>query len=423
MAKQNVIRKKLPQLCYANATGWWFSVIPDPSHSGGRRWHYWSKNKIEARKLYRANIAQVVAEYGSRPPQFSEIAGAHSWALTDLAEQYYQQKKTDGCRISTLGNIKKYLPHFMKWLRNHGFDPAIQGSPALTTTLLAGYRQDLAEKKSIGRVEANHYIEQVRGMLTWGMSTHDLRPPALGAIRKFPKRAKEGHGRKQDRTPLTWAQIRKILQAADPVDTALILLGLNVGFGNMDIGVLKLNDVNLDKGIISDRRHKTGTPRDFVLWPETVAILGTYLAIYRGKPRNEDFSEFFFLGRQGNPMCWEYLDEKEKRHRSDAIKNRFDKLCKSAGVSLPYGAGFYILRHSYATLIGEESSDAREVQAAMAHSTIQQQDVYRHDRAMKAQAAQNRLHKTLVSKLPKKLLKQIADGDWKTFSARSAHVG
>ena len=91
-----------------------FSVIPDPSHSSGRRWYYWSKNKIEARKLYRANIAQVVAEYGSRPPQSSEIAGAHSWVLTDLAEHYYQQKKTDGCRISTLGNIKKYLPHFRK---------------------------------------------------------------------------------------------------------------------------------------------------------------------------------------------------------------------------------------------------------------------------------------------------------------------
>ena len=99
---------------------------------------------------------------------------------------------------------------------------------------MAEYRQDLAKNKSIGRVEANHYIEQVRGMLTWGMSTHDLRPPALGAIRKFPKRAKEGHGRKQDGTPLTWAQIRKLLQAADPVDTALILLVLNVGFGNMD---------------------------------------------------------------------------------------------------------------------------------------------------------------------------------------------
>jgi hypothetical protein len=27
----------------------------------------------------------------------------------------------------------------------------------------------------------------------------------------------------------------------------------------MDIGVLKLSDVNLDKGIISDHRHKTGT--------------------------------------------------------------------------------------------------------------------------------------------------------------------
>lgn len=49
--------------------------------------------------------------------------------------------------------------------------------------------------------------------------------------------------------------------------------------------------------------------------------------------------------------------------------------------------GFYIIRHTRATMIGSSSKDFREVQAALGQITIQQQEVYRHDRALKAQQA------------------------------------
>ena len=416
MAKK-AIRKQLPQLCYNKSTGWWYSIIRDPSHPKGRCYKTWSNNRNEAKRIYREDIERIVAEYGLREPRTEKYADACSWTLTDLAENYFNQKKADGCSTSTLGNIKKYLPRFMKWLLDNGFDPAMKGPDDLTTSLLAGYRNELAENTSIGRVEANHHIEQIRGLLKWGMDTHDLRPPAMGAIRKFPQKAKNEHGKTQDRTPLTWEQIKKLLNTANPVDTALILLGLNCGFGNSDIGSLKLTEVDLDRGIISDHRKKTGVTRDFALWEETVAALRRYLNAHRGKTEKKNVNELFFVSRQGNPMCWEYIDEKGEKHRSDAVKNRFDKLCKRAGISLPYGAGFYILRHTYATMIGEMSSDPREVQAAMAHSTIQQQETYRHDRAMKAQAAQNRLHEIMVSKLPKNLLKRIACVDVENSSS------
>jgi hypothetical protein len=38
-------------------------------------------------------------------------------------------------------------------------------------------------------------------------------------------------------------------------------------------------------------------------------------------------------------------------------------------------------------MIGSSSKDFREVQAALGQITIQQQEVYRHDRALKAQQA------------------------------------
>ena len=412
MAKSRTpIRKKLPSLCRVKQTEWWYSDIPDPSSQRGRRRHYWSKDKAEAKRLYNDQVEAIVVEFGSRPDKSMGHQDASTWALTDLADHYFKQKQADGCGPSTLGNIKKYLPPFMKWLLNRGFDPAVSGAGDLTTVFLGGYRNELAEKTSIGRCEANHYIEQIRGMLMWGRETHDLRPPALGAIRKFSKRAKVDHGRSQDRTPLTWDQFARLLALADPVDTAIILLALNCGFGNTDIGSLLAADVDLKNGRLSGSRHKTAVTREFTLWPETVKALRAYYEEHRGKPKNDAVARLFFIGRQGNPMCWERLDENGKKHRSDAVKNRFDRLCEKAAVTLPWGAGFYIYRHTYSTRIGEESSDPREVQAAMAHTTMRMQEVYRHDRAMKAEAAQTRLRSTMRAKLPKPLLKRLGAGD------------
>ena len=152
-----------------------------------------------------------------------------------------------------------------------------------------------------------------------------------------------------------------------------------------DIGTLKLEDVDLDTGRISHPRPKTGAERDFVLWPETVQVLREYLDSHRGKPRFKGSDTLFFVGRTGWPLCWQELKEDGTVRRSDAIKLRFERLCKRAGIERDYGVGFCIIRYTYATLIGGSSKDLREVQAALGQVTMQQQEVYRHDRAFKTQ--------------------------------------
>jgi integrase len=397
--------KKLPALCQDKSTGWFFSVLRDPSKPSGRARRYWSKDKAEARKLYKENIEKAVTENAAKAGEAYTDAG--DWSLVDLASKYYERKAQDGVSPAHLGAIKRYLGNerkkpmqFLPWLARHGFSPARQGPADLTTALLAGYREQLAKDKAKGRREANHYIEHVRCLLLWGAEMHGLRHPPLGVIRPFARAAKTGHGRTQDRTPLEWATLEKLFAAADPVDAALLWLGLNVGFGNTDIGVLRLADVDLEKGKISNTRQKTGAQRDFDLWPETVMALRVYLAGHRGKPRTEAIADRFFVGRKGLPMTWEEVTENGTIKRSDAVKCRFDRLCERAGVKLPYGAGFYILRHTYATRIGEGSEDLREVQAAMGHITLQQQQTYRHDMASKARSAQARLHDALIAKAP-----------------------
>jgi site-specific recombinase XerD len=71
--------------------------------------------------------------------------------------------------------------------------------------------------------------------------------------------------------------------------------------------------------------------------------------------------------------------------------------------------GFYILRHTYATLTGENSNDFREVQAALGQLTIQQHEAYRHDRKIKAFNAQQRLRSEMkASSIPKILYDKLS---------------
>ena len=181
------------------------------------------------------------------------------------------------------------------------------------------------------------------------------------------------------------------------------MLGLNCGFGNMDIGTLKLCDIDLENGTVSHPRGKTGVERHFHLWPDTVQILKIYLAEHRGKPTNKEVAELVFVGKRGNPLCWETIDGKGRSKRSDAVRNRFQRLFEKASLDRKYGIGFYVLRHTYATVIGSQSNDPREVQAALGQLTFTQQETYRHDRQEKSVSAQ----KTVRQQLCKTSIPQI----------------
>ena len=66
-----------------------------------------------------------------------------------------------------LNAIKKHLQKFIDWLKSIGFDVSKNTAEELTSALLSGFRQSLAEDTSIARKTANHYIDYVRMLLLW----------------------------------------------------------------------------------------------------------------------------------------------------------------------------------------------------------------------------------------------------------------
>ncbi len=80
--------------------------------------------------------------------------------------------------------------------------------------------------------------------------------------------------------------IRRMLEAASSQLRAMILLGVNCGFGNADCGLLPLSALDLDGGWVNFPRPKTGIQRRCPLWPETVRALREALDT-RPQPKTE----------------------------------------------------------------------------------------------------------------------------------------
>jgi integrase len=148
-----------------------------------------------------------------------------------------------------------------------------------------------------------------------------------------------------------------MIDAADPPLRAMILLGVNCGFGMADCGRLPVPTIDLDNAVIDFPRPKTGIARRCTLWPETVAALQAWLGIRR-EPKDAAYKILVFLTAQGRP--W------HKESMSGPLPFKFGRLLKSLGINGRKGLGFYTLRHVFRT-VADESKDQPAVDFIMGH--------------------------------------------------------
>ena len=156
----------------------------------------------------------------------------------------------------------------------------------------------------------------------------------------------------------------------DPVLRAMILLGVNCGFGNTDCSALELKALDLAGGWINFPRPKTGIARRCPLWPETVAALRSATDA-RPSPAREDSAQRVFLSSTGNPL----VTFNERGSRKDLVSMHFAKLLRALGIDRK-GVGFYALRHVFETIAGG-SKDQVAVDLIMGHSDPSMAAVYR----------------------------------------------
>ena len=239
-------------------------------------------------------------------------------------------------------------------------------------------RRDLAEfrdflGKSVNATTLNNRIGSARSILKFAYDQELIeRPVRFGEEFKRPekrllRRAKAEAGR----TYFHANEIRSLIEVAPPVLRAMVLLGINSGLGNTDIGNLPANCIDLERGWLDYARVKTGVQRRCPLWPETVEAIRAAMAdmARHRRQRTASAKPLLFATRMGLPFTREeyHASRNGKPHvvLHDAVADAMQKAMKKAGVCLK-GLGFYGLRRSFET-IGAETGNQVAVDHVMGH--------------------------------------------------------
>src|SRR5262249_2264543 len=148
---------------------------------------------------------------------------------------------------------------------------------------------------------------------------------------------------------------------------AMILLGINCGFGNSDCGNLPQLAVNLDAAVIDFPRPKTGIPRRCALWPETVQAIREALAA-RPAAKKEEHAGLAFLTGAG--------DSWHPGTTDGPLSRELGKLLRRLGINGRKRLGFYTLRHTFRT-VADESKDQPAADFIMGHEVPHMSSVYR----------------------------------------------
>lgn len=222
--------------------------------------------------------------------------------------------------------------------------------------------------KTNGPVSLGNEIQRIRVVFKYAYDASLIdRPMRYGPLFKRPSKKVLRLDRAEKGPRMFEAgQIRTLIDAADVQLKAMILLGINCGFGNADCGTLPLTAIDLDRGWINYHRQKTGIDRRCPLWPETVEAIKAAITA-RPEPKGDDAKLLVFVTKYGAPWFKGTTDK--------PISKEFKKVIDAAKLYRP-GVGFYTLRHAFRT-IADGSLDQVAVNSIMGHADASMAGAYR----------------------------------------------
>jgi integrase len=237
-----------------------------------------------------------------------------------------------------------------------------------------------AMSKKWGAVRVRDFIQRVRSVFKYGYDSELMDTPMRfgpGFTRPSKKTVRLARAEKGQRM-FEANEVRALTEGALVVGAegpklvrpstslkAMILLGVNCGFGNADCGTLPLAALDLDGGWVNYHRPKTGITRRCPLWPETVTALREVLA-ERREPKNAADSKLVFITSAG--LSW------HKDIDDNPVSKQTKKLLTALGIN--GNRNFYALRHTFET-IGGEAKDQVAVDHIMGHARDDMASVYR----------------------------------------------
>jgi integrase len=258
-----------------------------------------------------------------------------------------------------------------------------------------------AMSETRGPVTLGNEVQRVRTVFKHAFDNDVIPAPVkFGTVFKKPsKKESRIHKATKPRKLFAADEIRALLKAADAEMQAMILLGINCGWGNKDVAGVRESHFDLKAGVAVYSRAKTGVDRRATLWPETVKAIKKALET-RPKALVEADADLLFITRWGNP--WRVsaasvdmdADRKVRRSETDSVGLEFGKLLRKVKVKRAgkpvvvkrEGVNFYTLRHTFKT-IAEGAGDIPAVDRVMGHEDTA--DIGHHYREWAADASED----------------------------------
>ena len=154
-------------------------------------------------------------------------------------------------------------------------------------------------------------------------------------------------------------EIHSLLANAKPVMKAMILLALNAGLGNCDVGRLENRHLDLEAGWLDFPRPKTGIARRAKLWDETVEAVKEAFR-KRPVPADRSVANRIFLTSFSNAWATGKI-------QGDPVAGAFASLMAKAGIEKRGRRGFYTMRHVFRT-VADSCLDRVAIGLVMGHS-------------------------------------------------------
>jgi integrase len=342
-SKPDKPRPDFPLFCH-KARGWWVKKVRG-------KLHYFTKKADDPKgeSALTKWLDQKDDLLAGRTPRTKE----NSLGVADLVNHFLTHKK----RLIENGELAQRT--FDRYFATGGLLVSFFGRNRLVEDLAADDFQMLRAKmaKRWGPISLGNEIQIVRSIFRYGHEADLLEKPVRFGLSFKKPSAKTIRAARAAKGPkmYTREQIRSLLQAGSANMAAMILLGVNCGLGNTDLGMLPVTAFDLEGGWLDYPRQKTGIARRIPLWPETIAVVRTALE-KRPQPSDTVDKKLLFIGARGESYTGE--------HKGYRVAQEFAHLLTDVGIE---GRTFYDLRRTFQT-IGEGAHDLVAVQSIMGHA-------------------------------------------------------
>lgn len=332
---------------------------------GGRRYRFGSRGCDYAEAL-----EDFHARFGGRPADARSLkaemerSGTLTWLVNLWANRQLERAKRNEISPATWRDYQRVATEIAEAV---GQTPLRQVDGRVLRRLNAHY------ESTVGPQRRRKLIHLLLRILHWGRvermleipPTGDWRGPSKAEVRRW----RAGLDSNQN---ITAAAIWDIVTLAPTWVEAAVLLGINCGYSNSDIGFLKFHHLKQagEVRFIDFPRPKTSIERISPLWPETIEAIEAMLA-ERVKP-GKGFEDLVFLSTAGTPVDGNHL-QGDRPIQTTTLSQHWRKWARRSDRGEI--GGFRRLRSTFAT-VAHDAGDPVAVDYLMGHATREMRNVY-----------------------------------------------